>query len=597
MGVNVMSRFLSIHRWLVALALAAGAATSAAAPPAEFRRAAAGHWVAEYEVPGADGTRLQTLVYLPPSGTGPFPTLVTRSPYDLPLTPVSGFPEDHANAGIEADPKDIGWTEATDRGYALVIQFIRGRNESDGTFSLFLDERADGAALIRWIESQGWSNGRIGVFGDSASGVVSLQAAAAGRPSVRAVYAQATSADFLGGVIFPDRHVKWEALLPFALAQSLSNSEDHVARLGLPAETVEALAAEAGEALGGMFEALEAGDATQSSWWTQAPRGDLPVVSELQPRWADLIAARERPAVLAANDVGPLLRAPVLQVSLWHDFFHDSAMRAWSGGRAGGRDDRLIVLDGTHYDVDDPELWPFQPMFTWFDHWLKGEADEVRRWPRVQFTWAGEGAESIVGSDRWPLNTRSMEVSIGSAAGVVVDPARPVPTLGGNHLIAPPGMLDQAPLLQRPDVGLLRGTPLTRPLRIAGEVEASIRLRARAPGPVVVKLVDVRADGEVRLLREKVVDGRSRNRLDLRFSPLAYRFEAGSTPSILVAGSSFPAFVLDGGDRAGWIDAAGGRLTLPDASTCRCGDGAAAPRFACRLVPAAAEGAVCRVDS
>ena len=55
-----------------------------------------------------------------------------------------------------------------------MVQVMRGRLKSDGVFSLFLgDEVGDGDALIRWVERQPWSNGRIGIFGDSASGVAS----------------------------------------------------------------------------------------------------------------------------------------------------------------------------------------------------------------------------------------------------------------------------------------------------------------------------------------------------------------------------------------------------------------------------------------
>ncbi|MFN9948287.1 MAG: CocE/NonD family hydrolase, partial [Planctomycetota bacterium] len=220
----------------------------------EFRTAAAGHRVADAAVRCADGARLTTYVYLPAAGNGPFPTLVMRTPYDLPITPVSGYPEEHANAKIEARVEDVGWTEATDRGYALVVQLVRGRLESEGVFSLFLgSEEADGDALIRWVERQPWSNGRIGVFGDSASGVVSLQAAASGRESIKAVYAQVTSPDFLGGVIFPDRAIKWEALLPFVLGQSLDSSEDHEARLGIDDTELEALKEMAGEGLEDLF--------------------------------------------------------------------------------------------------------------------------------------------------------------------------------------------------------------------------------------------------------------------------------------------------------------------------------------------------------
>ncbi|MFN8851307.1 MAG: CocE/NonD family hydrolase, partial [Inhella sp.] len=97
----------------------------------DFRKAVAGHRVVEVAVPGADGTKLATYVYLPAQGVGPFPTLVMRTPYELPITPVSGYPEDHANAEIEARAEDVGWTEATDRGYALVVQVVRGRHRSD----------------------------------------------------------------------------------------------------------------------------------------------------------------------------------------------------------------------------------------------------------------------------------------------------------------------------------------------------------------------------------------------------------------------------------------------------------------------------------
>lgn len=562
---------LTIRRAVTALLLACLPASAAMALPPGFHRAAAGHLVGEFRVPAPDGTTLQTLVYLPGTGPGPWPTLVTRSPYDLPLTPVSGFPEEHPNADIEADEKDVGWTEATDRGYALVIQFVRGRNESDGTFSLFLDERADGDALLRWVEAQPWSNDRLGVFGDSAGGVAALQAAASGRPSVRAIYAQATSPDFLGGVIFPDRAIKWEALLPWVLSQSLDSSEDHEARLGIDDTELEALKEMAGEGLEDLFEALEEGDASTSEWWTTPPVADFPVVSDLQPRWPDLLAARTRTPLLEAGNVTRRLRAPVLQVGLWHDFFHDSAIEAWNQrGISGlGRNDRLIMLDGTHYDVDDPELWPIRPMFTWFDFWLKQRWNDVARWPKVQFAWAGEGAESVVGSALWPIPARPIIAELQApTATIQIDPAKPVPTLGGNHLIAPAGMLDQSPLLDRTDIGLLQGAPLSRTLPIAGPIQATIRLKSIYSGPLVVKLVDVRPDGEVRLVRETPVTRAHGRVIDVRFSPIAYRFDAGSRPGLMIAGSSFPAWIFER-PATGTVDVAGARLVLPDASLAR----------------------------
>ncbi|MFN9704390.1 MAG: CocE/NonD family hydrolase [Planctomycetota bacterium] len=536
----------------------------------EFRTAAAGHRVADAAVRCADGARLTTYVYLPAAGNGPCPTLVMRTPYDLPITPVSGYPEEHANAKIEARVEDVGWTEATDRGYALVVQLVRGRLESEGVFSLFLgSEEADGDALIRWVERQPWSNGRIGVFGDSASGVVSLQAAASGRESIKAVYAQVTSPDFLGGVIFPEGRVKWEALLPFMLSQSFDNSDAHDASLGLAPEQVDALKAEAGSALGEMFAAIEAGDPAQSDWWTRPITADLPVVSQLQPRWADMLAAGQNPAALAALDTTDRMRAPMLHVSLWHDFFQASAFRSFERLQAVRGDQKLIVLDGTHYDADDPELWPSQPMFPWFDHWLKGEANGVPAWPTVQYTLSGVPGSGLVASPVWPpAGTTRQEFTLSTPTRVLaIDPAVPVPTLGGSHLTISAGMEDQTPLLARPDVAELAGPTLPATALLLGAAEAELTVLEAGVGDLVVKLVDRRANGEVRVLREAIVTLSGPGSYDVSFAPLAYAFDAGSAPGLVVTGASLPGYRAFPGMSAlaGTVRLAGASLAMPTA--------------------------------
>lgn len=531
----------------------------------EFRRAVAGHRVAEVFVAGDDGSRLATYVYLPADGSGPFPTLVMRTPYDLPITPVSGFPEDHANAETEARPEDVGWTEATDRGYALVVQVMRGRYKSEGVFSLFLDEVADGEALIRWVELQPWSDGSIGVFGDSASGVASLQAAASGRVSVKAVYAQATSPDFLGGVIFPEGRVKWEALLPFVLSQSSGNSEDHDASLGLSAAEIGDLKRQAGDALDEMFGAVAAGDPAASSWWTRPITPDFPIASQLQPRWRDLIAAGSIPTMLAPQDVTDRIRAPVLHVSLWHDFFQQSTFEAFARLQAERGDQKLIVLDGTHYDIDDPEIWPSRPMFEWFDYWLKGAANGVPEWPAVQYTVAGQPELGLQTSPVWPpVGATATEFTLAAPVRVLtLDPARPAPTLGGNHLTVSAGMIDQTPLLAREDVLELPGAALPTAKLLLGAASVELSVLEAGVGDIVVKLVDRRPDGEVRLLREAVVALAGAGTQRLSFSPLAYAFDVGSAPGLVIAGASLPGYVSWTPPLGGTVRIADARLQLP----------------------------------
>jgi putative CocE/NonD family hydrolase len=535
----------------------------------EFRRAVAGHRVAEVFVAGADASRLSTYVYLPATGNGPFPTLVMRTPYDLPITPVSGFPEDHPNAESEARAQDVGWTEATDRGYALVVQVMRGRYESEGVFSLFLgSEVADGEALIRWVERQPWSNGRIGVFGDSASGVASLQAAASGRPSVKAVYAQATSTDFLGGVIFPEGRVKWEALLPFVLNQSADNSASHDAMLGLGAVQIDALKEQAGDALGDMFGAIEAGDPAASTWWTRAITADFPIASQLQPRWGEMLAAGRDPAVRATLNVTDRIQAPTLHVSLWHDLFQPTAFAAFERLQARRGDQKLLVLDGTHYDVDDTELWPSRPMFAWFDHWLKGEDNGVRAWPTVQYTVSGRPDLGVRSAPQWPpAGTTLSELALAAPArALIINPAAPTPTLGGSHLTLSSGMLDQTPLLARADVAELQGAALPVAKLLLGAAAVELSVLEAGVGDLVVKLVDRRSDGEVRVLREAVVRLAGAGMQRVSFSPLAYTFDAGSKPGLVVAGASLPGLVSFAPALSGTVRLSGARLQLPMAA-------------------------------
>jgi predicted acyl esterase len=513
-----------------------------------FARAAAGHRVAEFMVAMPDGQRLQTWIYLPRAGSGPFPTLVSRTPYDLPYNPIGGFPEDHANEAIEARPEDVGWTEATDRGYALVINMPRGRGNSEGRFQLLMDSPADADKLLQWVEKQPWCNGRIGVMGDSAAGALSLQMAASRRPSVKAVYAQATTPDFFGGSIFEQGLVKWEAVLPFMLNTATDNSASHEQSLGLGSAELLALKDQAGAALGEMFGSLEAGDATASGWWTEPPTPTLPVVSRLQPAWTDFLALASRPSALAALDASSRIEAPTLHVTLWHDVFHTSAMRAWQDMQARRGDQRLIVLDGTHYEVDGPDRWAgLQPLFTWFDHHLKAAGSEVPAWPRVRYIAAGDSTQTFREAPAWPLPGSMRSVALPAPETTLQLQGLGAPTLGGNHLAAAAGMVDQTPLLGRPDVVSCVGEPMDQSLLLGGAARVRLPVLAESvlagSAWLALRLVDVLPSGEWRLVREKMQRVSAAGMLTAEFDGIAYRFEAGSRPALVVTAGNFPAYV------------------------------------------------------
>src|SRR5947208_13673111 len=73
-------------------------------------------------VPVRDGIKLETVILTPVSITGPLPILFRRTPY--------GVPSSAAGAG-EGSQKEL----ARD-GYIFVVQNLRGRFGSEGTFEL-----------------------------------------------------------------------------------------------------------------------------------------------------------------------------------------------------------------------------------------------------------------------------------------------------------------------------------------------------------------------------------------------------------------------------------------------------------------------------
>lgn len=103
-------------------------------------------------VPMRDGVTLRADV-LRPEGTGRFPTLVYRTPYGRART----LDED----GI--------FRKAVARGYAVVVQDVRGRYDSEGEFMPYFQEGRDGFDTIEWAARQPWSTGAVGRQGGERS--------------------------------------------------------------------------------------------------------------------------------------------------------------------------------------------------------------------------------------------------------------------------------------------------------------------------------------------------------------------------------------------------------------------------------------------
>jgi len=106
-------------------------------------------------VPMRDGVRLATNVYRPAENgkvvEGKFPVILERTPY-----------------GKDTDVYYANhWVN---QGYVVILQDVRGRFNSEGTWQFFRDDINDGYDTAKWIGSQPWSNCAIGTVGASYPG-------------------------------------------------------------------------------------------------------------------------------------------------------------------------------------------------------------------------------------------------------------------------------------------------------------------------------------------------------------------------------------------------------------------------------------------
>ena len=87
----------------------------------------------DIKTPMRDGVNLSTDIYLP-KADGPFPVILMRTPY--------------SNNGDDIVKTAIGYAN---RGYACVMQDVRGRWDSDGDYYPFHQEAKDGYDTQEWL--------------------------------------------------------------------------------------------------------------------------------------------------------------------------------------------------------------------------------------------------------------------------------------------------------------------------------------------------------------------------------------------------------------------------------------------------------------
>ena len=118
-----------------------------------------------------DGIRLDADIYRPDTKKE-LPILLMRQPYGKEI----------ASTVVYAHPR---WYAS--QGYIVVIQDVRGRGTSEGSFELFANEVNDGIDTIDWLSQFPGTTGKVGMYGFSYQGMTQLYAAVGQSPALKAI--------------------------------------------------------------------------------------------------------------------------------------------------------------------------------------------------------------------------------------------------------------------------------------------------------------------------------------------------------------------------------------------------------------------------
>jgi putative CocE/NonD family hydrolase len=455
----------------------------------------------EIAVPLRDGTVTRAEAWLP-NGT-PGPAILVRTPY-LKETAV---PSPVADVRL-----------ATERGYSVVVQDVRGRGSSEGEFEPFVHEEADGADSVRWVAEQDWCDGRVVMAGMSYVGATQWLAAAAAPPALGAIAPTLSSDDFAdgwsykGGVPELGFLATWNAI---DLAPFDERWHDEPIRAG---------------------EELE--DLARAAPWS----ADWLRVGVESDYWLSRSVAHRRDGIAV----------PALVVGGWYDVFCDASLRSFA--RSRHERDRLVVGPWGHdaelsHLVGDANVGIagsgrvaelFDTILDFYDAIL---AEEAPRLPRVSVY--ALGARRWVGLAAWPPPGAEPAALRLEPAVVNVDPADPVPSLGGRGLLVEVpgrgfGIRDQRAIAARDDVALVVRHAEPNSSWLAGPTRAVLRTEAEPGSMWTVTLCVEQPDGALHNLTEGVAIDEGHGTVAVPLGDVCATVEPRQPIVALVAGSAFP---------------------------------------------------------
>jgi uncharacterized protein len=468
-----------------------------------------------------DGTTLYADIFRP-EGDGNFPVLLQRTPYNKEFLPLTTMVLDPVAAAY--------------KGYVVIIQDVRGRFASEGApFYIYKNEFNDGYDSVEWASSLPYCDGNVGMYGLSYMGMTQFQAATQKPPHLKAIFPITWGTDvfmYHGGALELGLLGSWSlsTIGPNAVIKAkygkedfnrefmtLISSIDHIEETvfnQLPLKESEWL--KLGDGYAAFVHDILEHDTRDDyhdeiSVVTKSDQLDVPVFGIAG--WYDLLLGRDLEHFEKLKEKNNIK----LMIGPWA---HASFLPVVGDLNFGLSASSLLLEMKT--DLTSLQL-------KWFDFWLKGIENGITEEPPVKIFVMGENKWR--NEEEWPLqrtvytpfyfdsngkaNTKNGDGKLSVKAPInseiydsfVYDPANPVPTLGGNHLLPmnyPRGPIDQQGIEEREDVLVYSSDILEEDMEVTGPVKVILYASSSAVDTdFTAKLVDVHPNGKA----YNIVDG------------------------------------------------------------------------------------------
>jgi uncharacterized protein len=493
-----------------------------------------------------DGVRLATDVYLPDEPAR-LPTVLVRLPYD--------------KCGRYTFMPQIA-PAVTDRGYAFVVQDVRGKFRSEGATAPYVHEVDDGYDTIDWIVAQPWSDGQVAMFGDSYYGFTQWAAVASEHPALRAIVPRVTATS-IGTVRLGTR---WDE------GVQVLYGADYFAHYWLDQDVYEFDVNWSHRPLAEVFDEAFTAIGGRSS-----------AVDEL------IADSRGRPPFDPFGKRHPFdrLKIPVLHAGGWFDNIAPDQMRDYTDlqSRRVASPQHLImdstdhenyhldlvpVTPETDHDSNDEALAHMLPSYIgpaldFYDRYILGR-DAVTipavRWHHAFVGWRSadewpppgsrevglfltDGSRAASGQDGGRMAARGDVAP--SEATWTHDPGDLVPSTIVDPFAFVSEYPDEREVEERADVLTFTTDELDEPLDLTGPVSASLQVTSTAPSTALfAKLVDVFPDGSARMLQRGqalATETASGRPTQVTMGHLGYRVQPRHRLRLQIASSDYPLYL------------------------------------------------------